>query len=885
MHDDQDNKDDGSVWTSYSDLFTTVAVIFLVMFVFALIKAGVSQMQSVVAKRNHEKELKAEVTKEVKKETDKKVSLVEDSLQDISQYEDLIDQKMKDMNKFVSSLKENKKVLNELIKDQQRKEAQLAKASELIKDQEQKIEVEVKEKNELKDNLLKEKELVSKVKKENENLNLTIKEKESLVKNKINTITKLTKSQSELMAKYQNTVTKVENLQETKKKKTQNIKELTKNLSELTLKRSQEIEQFNLEIEKNEKVIKEFEQKVASNKQVIEQTTKTIQEKEQVIAKNEKLIENQAQDIAKKKELMNKQLSEMKRLHDLTLKQDKEIDNLQIDVTNKVAELAQTKQQLEKTQSISEDQKIKINALTHEVGVQEAKARENRIKLKNLQDQHIQLVAQTAKISEQKKNAEKQASELAQTNDLLNNNLKQIQQDREKLKVELSNLALAKNTLQNEVKSLKQIKTDLENENLKQIAQMGKLNNTISQMNKEAQYYQNELSKKALDINTLKASLDNLKNTNQNILKENNQLAVDNSNLHNQLRSVNLQNDSLRNQNQMASKANNELQNEINKLNQNLTTKNIQEQKLLADVNNLKLQLINRPIDTTKIGELEAKNKILNDQVAKLNKDLGFRQKEIQTMEQKFIQKFKDLDQKDNKLLSCKNESQDLKERNKNLKESLNDFASKVADVKGKLRSNIAKDLAKAFKDAKLSVLVDNKTGNVVLQMDENFRFKKNSYYLNKKAKATLKKIVPIYSKVLFGNKDIRNKISSFNVVGHASPSFRGQYVDPSDQNSKAYSYNMRLSAQRASSITNFIFSNSIGKYPYKSELQLFTKAIGQGYIKPVAKEIKVGRKIASQGTCGPFDCYSSQRVEISFTLKDDVNSINELIEMSKNIK
>ena len=99
MMDDDDKKDDGSVWTSYSDLFTTVAVIFLVLFVFALIKAGVSTMQTVVAKREHEKELQGKVTEKNKKETDKKVNEMEKSISEIADYEDFIDQKMKDMRK------------------------------------------------------------------------------------------------------------------------------------------------------------------------------------------------------------------------------------------------------------------------------------------------------------------------------------------------------------------------------------------------------------------------------------------------------------------------------------------------------------------------------------------------------------------------------------------------------------------------------------------------------------------------------------------------------------------------------------------------------------------------------------------------------------------
>ena len=110
--------------------------------------------------------------------------------------------------------------------------------------------------------------------------------------------------------------------------------------------------------------------------------------------------------------------------------------------------------------------------------------------------------------------------------------------------------------------------------------------------------------------------------------------------------------------------------------------------------------------------------------------------------------------------------------------------------------------------------------------------------------------------------------------------------MEPNKENSKAYSYNMRLSAQRASSIANYIFSKSIGAYPFKNELQTFTKSIGQGYIKPVMTQPKIGRGLASvtQGTCGPYDCYASQRVELSFTLKDDVASINKLIDMAKGI-
>ncbi len=239
-----------------------------------------------------------------------------------------------------------------------------------------------------------------------------------------------------------------------------------------------------------------------------------------------------------------------------------------------------------------------------------------------------------------------------------------------------------------------------------------------------------------------------------------------------------------------------------------------------------------------------------------------------------------------NNIKRCEQQRNKLSGKNDDLKDSLTNFAKKVTAVKGKLRSNIAADLAKVFQGENLNVQVDKKTGNVVLLMDKNFRFKKNSYSLNNAAKKTLKKIVPIYAKVLFGNTQIQDKISSFNVVGHASPSYKGQFVTP-QSNGGAYAYNMRLSAQRASSITNYVFSSKMGDYEYKQDLKYFTRSIGQGFTRPIKKEIS--RSLASVSSedkvCGPYNCYASQRVELSFTLKDDGDSLNKLINMAKEIK
>ena len=65
------HKEDGKVWTSYSDMFTTMAIVFLVMFVFAMIKVGVSTMEKIAQDKVHQKELEGLVPKEVQKRNQK----------------------------------------------------------------------------------------------------------------------------------------------------------------------------------------------------------------------------------------------------------------------------------------------------------------------------------------------------------------------------------------------------------------------------------------------------------------------------------------------------------------------------------------------------------------------------------------------------------------------------------------------------------------------------------------------------------------------------------------------------------------------------------------------------------------------------------------------
>ena len=109
---------------------------------------------------------------------------------------------------------------------------------------------------------------------------------------------------------------------------------------------------------------------------------------------------------------------------------------------------------------------------------------------------------------------------------------------------------------------------------------------------------------------------------------------------------------------------------------------------------------------------------------------------------------------------------------NKSLKNKISQISEIVKGEKEKLRASIASKLSKKFRDSNIDATVDPKTGTVTLLMDNNLLFETNSAKLNDYAKEKLTQIIPLYSEVLFDDVKSRDKISSFNIEGHSSPSF-----------------------------------------------------------------------------------------------------------------
>ncbi len=138
--------------------------------------------------------------------------------------------------------------------------------------------------------------------------------------------------------------------------------------------------------------------------------------------------------------------------------------------------------------------------------------------------------------------------------------------------------------------------------------------------------------------------------------------------------------------------------------------------------------------------------------------------------------------------------------------------------------------------------------------------------------KELLRKFVPTYSKALLEDEKVAKEISSVEIVGFSSPTYKGRYVDPqslSDADKTAVAYNLDLSYNRAKSIFTYMFNKNEMVYQHQKDMLPLVKVTGRSFL---AEEVK-GRDIASgldhKDYCAKYNCEKSQKVIIRFNLKD----------------
>lgn len=180
-------------------------------------------------------------------------------------------------------------------------------------------------------------------------------------------------------------------------------------------------------------------------------------------------------------------------------------------------------------------------------------------------------------------------------------------------------------------------------------------------------------------------------------------------------------------------------------------------------------------------------------------------------------------------------------------------------------RQMVAKDIAKSFANAGIKAEVNNETGEVLLDFGESY-FDSGSAQLKTEMKHVIEKAVPIYAKSLLGNAKISEKVSAVEIIGFASPTYKGRFVDPKSgakEDKEALKYNMDLSYSRAKSIFNYMLDNQKDQNPYNKSLMALMKVSGRSFLE--AANVKTN--VSPESFCKVNDCKKAQRVVIRFSM------------------
>lgn len=193
--------------------------------------------------------------------------------------------------------------------------------------------------------------------------------------------------------------------------------------------------------------------------------------------------------------------------------------------------------------------------------------------------------------------------------------------------------------------------------------------------------------------------------------------------------------------------------------------------------------------------------------------------------------------------------------------------AQEILDAKKKLAKKIADNLAKNG----IKAGVDGKTGDVTIQFGDEY-FDTGKADLKPNMKNVLQKFVPTYSKSLLEDEKVAKEISSVEIVGFSSPTYKGRYVDPQSLDEKdraAVAYNLDLSYNRAKSIFNYMFDRNAMTYQYQKDMLPLVKVTGRSFLAEEVKGRDIATSLDTKDYCKKYNCEKSQKVIIRFNLKD----------------
>ncbi|MGE0528804.1 MAG: microtubule-binding protein [Bdellovibrionales bacterium] len=202
------------------------------------------------------------------------------------------------------------------------------------------------------------------------------------------------------------------------------------------------------------------------------------------------------------------------------------------------------------------------------------------------------------------------------------------------------------------------------------------------------------------------------------------------------------------------------------------------------------------------------------------------------------------------------------------LQGQLQDTEGALAKAKEEIdaRRQVAQEIKKGFAAAGVKADVDMQTGEVVLDFGDAY-FDSDSANLKAEMKRVIERAIPIYSRSLFGNPKVARKVSSVEVVGFASPTYQGRYVDPNSdrpEDKAAMKYNMDLSYRRANSIFSYLLENA-KEFKHQKNLMSLMKVSGRSFLEVM--NVKDRGPATAAEFCKVNDCKKAQRVIVRFSM------------------
>ena len=312
-----------------------------------------------------------------------------------------------------------------------------------------------------------------------------------------------------------------------------------------------------------------------------------------------------------------------------------------------------------------------------------------------------------------------------------------------------------------------------------------------------------------------------------------------------------------------------EVQQELSKINQELAQSQTENQELSQELTKTVSQYE---------GQIAQLQKEHDD---KLARERGALEKKLKNAKMSALEKanqlaaFNKAAQEQQKVLSGKiaslqGEMNDVKAKADREIAGLKDDLS-AAQEKANARAKLAKEIAQALKSAGVDANVNAQTGDVMISFGEDY-FDAGSAKLKPTMAQVLEKFIPKYSESLFKDPKIADKISSVDIVGFASPTYKGKYVDPQSLNpddKSAVKYNLDLSYKRASSIFDYMFDTKKIQYKNQKQLLSLVKVTGRSFFAEGRAPAGVTPGMSQKEFCKKVDCNQAQKVIIKFNLDD----------------